>query len=98
MFLPRHRSLLKAHLTRPISAKLLLLRHSDLEQEHVVGPVAAVDGELPGALLGRNHMQLRRKGRDRDESLPGNVGPGHRELQALGSDLERQRRGDRSTG
>lgn len=54
-----------------------------LEQEHVLGAVAAVDSELARALLGGYHVQLRRKCRDGHHWLPRYVRARHRQLQTL---------------
>lgn len=48
-----------------------------LEQEHVLGTIAAVNGELARPLLGRDDMQLRRKCCDGDHRLACNVGARH---------------------
>ena len=60
-----------------------LWERADLEQEHVLGAVAAVDGELARALLGGYHVQLRRKCRDGHHWLPRYIRARHRQLQTL---------------
>lgn len=54
-----------------------------LEQEHVLGAVAAVDGQLAGALLAGDDVEVRREGGDGHHRLPYQVRPGHRQLQPL---------------
>ena len=54
-----------------------------LEQEHVLGAVAAMDGELARALLGGDHMQLRRECGNRHHRLSRYVRARHCQLQTL---------------
>ena len=58
-------------------------RVTNLKQEDILGSIAAVDGELAGALLAGDDVQLRRKGGYGNHRLPGNVGPGDCQLQPL---------------
>mmetsp|Transcript_17483 Transcript_17483/g.52433 ORF Transcript_17483/g.52433 Transcript_17483/m.52433 type:complete len:714 (+) Transcript_17483:377-2518(+) len=56
-----------------------------LEQEHVLGAIAAVDGQLAGALLAGDHVQLRGEGGDGHHRLPYQVRPRDRQFQPLGA-------------
>ena len=55
----------------------------DLEQEHVLSAVGAMDGELAGPLLGGDDMQLGCKGCNGHHWLACQIGPRHCQLQAL---------------
>jgi hypothetical protein len=73
-----------------------------LEQEHVLGAIAAMDGQLAWPLLAADDLQLGRKGGDGHQRLTRDVGPRHSQLHALSSEGEGEggyrRRGVRHVG
>jgi hypothetical protein len=58
----------------PSKLELFSSAAAHLEQEHVLGAIATIDGELARPLLGADDVQLGRKGSDGDEGLARNVG------------------------
>mmetsp|Transcript_13522 Transcript_13522/g.28909 ORF Transcript_13522/g.28909 Transcript_13522/m.28909 type:complete len:454 (-) Transcript_13522:2570-3931(-) len=54
-----------------------------LEQEHVLGAITAMNGQLAGPLLGADDVELGSEGGYGDQRLAGDVGAWHRKLHAL---------------